>query len=164
MKQRVFVISFVVFVLLLAVSAHAYGPGYGPRGRGPCWESWDSGKKVDLTSDQKAKLQDLRQKFMSETAKLRGELLTKRLELQSLWTNPKADPKAIVEKERELRDLQNQMREKGLQHQLEVRQILTPEQIAGFGPGCGFGPGFGLGPKKGFGMGWGRGPGKGPCF
>jgi Spy/CpxP family protein refolding chaperone len=102
----------------------------------------------------------LRQKFVDETAKLRGTLLTKKLELQSLWTNPKAEAKAIVDKEKELRDLQNQMRDKGLQFKLEARQFLTPEQIAEFEPGCGMGPGFGGGRMKSRGM----GPGQGPCF
>ncbi|MCX8116794.1 MAG: Spy/CpxP family protein refolding chaperone [Desulfobacterota bacterium] len=166
MKKRWVFVSLMVLVILAAGSAYAYGPGCGPCWKGPWGEAWAAGKGVDLTPDQKAKLQELRQKFTSETAKLRGELLTKRLELQSLWTNPKADPKAIAEKERELRELQNQMREKGLQHRLEVRQILTPEQIAGFGFGRDFcpGPGFGPGPKRGSGFGWGRGPGQGPCF
>lgn len=162
MKKGLLVISLVAVFVVGAATAYAYGPGYGPRGQGPSVEARGPGKGVDLTPDQRSKLQDLRQKFLSETAKLRGELLTKRLELQALWTNPKADPKAIAEKERELRELQNQMKEKGLQHRLEVRQILTPEQLAGFGPGRGLG--FGKGPKKGCGFGWGMGPGHGPCF
>ncbi|MDO9124229.1 MAG: hypothetical protein Q7V12_07370, partial [Deltaproteobacteria bacterium] len=95
----------------------------------------------------------MRQKVVDETAKLRGALLTKKLELQSLWTNPKAEAKAIVEKEKELRDLQNQMRDKSLQFKLEARQFLTPEQIAEFGPGCGMGLGSGGGQMRGRGMG-----------
>jgi Spy/CpxP family protein refolding chaperone len=75
-------------------------------------EQWGSGKGSSLTPEQKTKFQELRRKFIEETAKLRGARLTKRMELQSLWTNPKADSKALLDKEKELRDLQNQMKEK----------------------------------------------------
>lgn len=168
MKKSLIALSLVVIMVLGAISAYAYGPGYGPRGKGgqggPCWESSDSDKATALTPEQRTKFQELRQKFVDETAKIRGALLTKKLELQSLWTNPKAEAKAIVDKERELRDLQNQMKDKGLQFKLEARQFFTPEQIAGFGPGCGMGSGFGPGAGRGQMRGRGMGPGQGPCF
>ncbi len=101
----------------------------------------------------------MRQKFNEETAQLRGSILTKRLELQSLWTNPKADSNAIMGKEKELRDLQNQMKDKVVQYKLEARKFLTPEQIAEFGAGHGMGPGFGRGHMMGHGRGMGPGYG-----
>ena len=89
-------------------------------------------------------------------------MVTKRLELRSLWTDPKADSKAILDKERELRDLQNQMRDKAVQMRLEARKFLTPEQIANWRPGWGMGPGFGRGHRMAAGMGrGGMGPGYG---
>lgn len=175
MKKVVIALSLVVTIVLGAAYVYAFGSGRGPQQRGGhCWEAEEHGKASTLTPEQKTKFQELRQKFVEETAKLRGSLLTKRLELQSLWTDPKSDSKTIVEKEKELRDLQNQMKDKGVQFKLEARQFLTPEQIAGFGPGRGMGPGFGRGPMGGCGMGpdcgqgpmrgRGRGPGQGPCF
>lgn len=171
----VIALGLVVMIVLGAAYVYAFGPGHGPRGKGgPGWEAGEPGKASTLTPEQRTKFQELRKKFIDETAKLRGSLLTKRLELQSLWTNPKADSKAIVDKEKELRDLQNQMKDKAVQFKLEARQSLTPEQIAGFGPGRGMGPGSGRGPMKGRGMGpdfgqgpmrgRGMGPGQGPCF
>ena len=132
----------------------------GPGHRG-MHESWGPGKDYPLTPEQKTKLQELRRKFREENAKLIGALVTKRLELQSLWTDPKADNKAILDKEKELRELQNQLRDKGIQMKLEARKFLTPEQIANFGPGCGMGPGYGRGRMMGGGYGMGRG-GMGP--
>jgi Spy/CpxP family protein refolding chaperone len=87
--------------------------------------------------------------------------VTKRLELQSLWTNPKAESKAILDKEKEVRNLQNQMKDKSLQMKLEARNFLTPEQIAEFGSRGGMGPGFGRGHMMGHGRG--MGPGHGMC-
>ncbi|MDI7259709.1 MAG: Spy/CpxP family protein refolding chaperone [Thermodesulfobacteriota bacterium] len=161
MRKIVIALSLVVTMVLGAAYVYAQGGGRGPHQRGcPCWESGEPGKAAALTPEQRTKFQELRRKFNEETAKLRGDLLTKRLELQSLWTNPKADAKAIVDKEKELRDLQNQMRDKAVQFKLDARQFLTPEQIAGFGPGGRMGPGSGRGQMRGRGM----GPGQGPCF
>ena len=132
------------------------GPGWkGERGR----ESENPGRFSNLTPEQKAKFQELRRKFNEETAQLRGSLVTKRVELQSLWTNPNADPKAIVDKEKELRDLQNQMKDKALQMKLEARKFLTPEQIQESGQGMG--RGFGRGHMMGHGRG--MGPEHGMC-
>lgn len=161
MKRALIVLAVVSIMVLGALYAFAYGPGDGPRAKGgPCWQSSETARVPNLTPEQKTKFQQLRQKFVAETAKLRGDLLTKRLELQSLWSNPKADAKAIVDKEKELRDLQNQMRDKGLQFRLEARQLLTPEQISEIRPGLGMRHGFGPDPMRGHKM----GPGHGPCF
>jgi Spy/CpxP family protein refolding chaperone len=159
MKKRVVIIGLVAVMVLGVAYAFAQGPGSGPGpGHRPGWgqEKWSS-----LTPEQQTKFQELRQKLNDETAQLRGTMLTKRLELQSLWTNPKADPKAIVEKEKEFRGLQDQMRDKALQLKLEVRKILTPEQLSQFGSGWGMGHGLGGGRMMGGGHGMGRG-GMGP--
>lgn len=162
MKKILLALS-LVSVLILGVNyVYAQGPGFGPghRGMGP-QEGWGSGKWSSLTPEQKAKFQELRQKFNEETAQLRGAFVTKRLELRSLWTNPNADSKAIMDKEKEVRDLQNQMRDKAVQFKLEARKSLTPEQIAEFGQGWGMRHGFGRGSMRG--PGYGMGPDYGPC-
>lgn len=164
MKKTIVALGLVVVMLLGVTYAYAQGPGFGPgfgpghRGTTP-QESWYQGRWSSLTPEQKAKFQELRRKFSDENAKLIGAMVTKRLELRSLWTDPKADSKAILDKERELRDLQNQLRDKAVQMRLEARKFLTPEQITNFGPGGGMGPGFGRGHKMGYGPGAGRGYG-----
>jgi Spy/CpxP family protein refolding chaperone len=158
MKKTIFALGLVAVMLLGVTYVYAQGPGMGPGHRG-MHESWGPGKDFPLTPEQKSKFQELRRKFRDENAKLIGAMVTKRLELQSLWTDPKADPKTILDKERELRDLQNQLRDKAIQMRLEARKFLTPEQISNFGPGCGMGPGFGRGHMMGQGMGMGRGHG-----
>jgi Spy/CpxP family protein refolding chaperone len=158
MKKMIVTLGLVAVVVLGVTYAYAQGPGFGPGHRG-MHESWGPVKDYPLTPEQKTKFQELRRKFSGENAKLTGAIVTKRLELRSLWTDPKADSKAILDKEKELRDLQNQLRDKAVQMRLEARKFLTPEQIAGFGPGGGMGPGFGRGHKMGYGPGMGRGYG-----
>jgi Spy/CpxP family protein refolding chaperone len=114
-------------------------------------KSWGQGKKPNLTPEQKARFQELRRKFIGENAQLIGGLVAKRLELRSLWTDPKADSQAILAKERELRDLQNRMRDKIVRYKLEARNSLTPEQIEKLGSMGGMG-------RRGMmGHGWGMG-------
>ncbi len=166
MKKTLLALSLVTVLILGVTYVYAQGPGHGLGWRGEhCWESGDPEKFSSLTPEQKAKFQELRQKFNDETAQLRGALVTKRLETQSLWTNPKAEPKAIIDKEKELRDLQNQMKDKAIQFKLEARKLLTPEQISEFRPGMGrgFGRGHMMGGGPGSGHGHGMGPGYGPC-
>ena len=158
MKKMIITLSLAVVMLLGVTYVYAQGPGMGPGHRG-MHESWGPEKDSSLTPEQKTKFQELRRKFSGENAKLIGAMVTKRLELQSLWTDPKADSKPILDKERELRDLQNQLRDKAVQMRLEARKFLTPEQITNFGPGGGMGPGFGRGHKMGYGPGTGRGYG-----
>ena len=158
MKKILLALSLMTVLILGVTYVYAQNPGHGP-GHGPGWR-WERGGESgnperfpSLTPEQKAKFQELRRKFTEETAQLRGALLTKRIELQSLWTNPSADPKAIMDKEKELRDLQNQMRDKAIQAKLEARKFLTPEQIqeSGQGMGSGFGRGHMMGPGRGMG-------------
>lgn len=152
MKKWLVVSGLVVVMLFGATLAlarpegPAYGPGYG---RMYSQERWGEGKASILTSEQKAKFQELRRRFRAENAQLIGALVTKKLELQSLWTDPKADSNAIMEKEKELTGLQNQMKEKMVQFRLEARKSLTPEQITELGARWGMEHGLGRGHKMG---------------
>jgi Spy/CpxP family protein refolding chaperone len=161
MKKKVVVLGLVAVMVLGVAYAFAQGPGTGP---GPGRKAgWGQDRWSSLTPEQQTKVQELRQKFNDETAQLRGTMLTKRLELQSLWRNPNADSKAIQDKEKEFRSLRDQMRDKAVQFKLEARKILTPEQLSEFGPGLGMGRGFGERHMRGYGRGWHRG-GMGPGY
>jgi len=137
----------LVMVMFLGVSyVYAQEQGNPPRhGWMHGKKSWGQGKRLNLTPEQKARFQELRRKFIGENAQLIGGLVAKRLELRSLWTDPKADSRAILAKERELRDLKNRMKDKIVQYRLEARNSLTPEQIEKLGMMGGMGFGFGRG-------------------
>jgi Spy/CpxP family protein refolding chaperone len=154
MKKTIVVFGLLAAMLFGITFAYAQGPGFGFGHKGmPSHESRWHQEWSFLTPEQKVKFQELRRRFDEETAQLKGATLTKRLELRSLWTNPKADSKAILDKEKELRDLQDQMKDKVIQSKLEARKLLTPEQISQFGQGGGMGHGFGRGYKMGCGYG-----------
>ena len=156
MKKTMIALALVVVMFLGVSYVCAQDPGAGP---GHGWMHgqerrghWD---KLNLTPEQKAKFQELRRKFIAENAQLIGALVAKRLEFNSLWTDPKADPQAILAKARELRDLKNRMKDKIIQYRLEARSSLTPEQIGKLGAMGGMRHGFGRGFKMGHGQGMG---------
>ena len=148
MKRTIIALFLAAVVLLGLTYVYADNPGFGSAHRGMYKHEYWSPKASNLTPEQRTKLKELRRKFKEENAQLIGGLVTKRLELQSLWTDPKADPQAILAKEKELRELQNRMRDKVSQYLLEARKILTPEQITEFGQ-C-YAMGFGRRHMMGF--------------
>ena len=133
MKKTVVSVALVTMMLFGAAYVYAEGPGFGQGHSGMHHRGYSS--EHSLTPEQQAKFQELRRKFTEDNAKLIGEIVTKRIELRSLWTDPKADSKAILDKEKELRGLQDQMKDKRVQMKLEARKFLTPEQIANWKPG-----------------------------
>jgi Spy/CpxP family protein refolding chaperone len=159
MKKTMVALGLVAVLLIGVAYAYAQGPGFGPKYKGlPPEETCSS-----LTPEQRTKFQELSSKLNAETAQLRGAMVTKRLELRSLWADPKADPKAILDKEKELQSIRDQLRDKGVQFKLEARKNLTPEQIAQFGSGFGMGRGRMMA-GRGFMMGAGQGKCPGKCY
>lgn len=142
MKKTIITLGLAALMLIGVTYGYAQGPWVGS-GHGAMHSREFSGpaKAFKLTPEQEIQFRELRRKFRQENAQVIGALVTKRLELRSLWTDPKADPKIIADKERESRDLQNQMRDKAVQYRLEARKFLTPEQIADWKPGWGMGRG-----------------------
>jgi len=152
MKKTMIALGLLVVMLLGVSYVYAQEQGDPPRhGRMQGEKSWGRGEGLNLTPEQKAKFKEMRRKFIGENAQLIGGLTTKRLELRSLWSDPKASSQAILAKERELRELQNRMRDKIIQYRLEFRSSLTPEQIEKLGMMKGRGRGRMMG--RGCGMG-----------
>jgi Spy/CpxP family protein refolding chaperone len=134
------------------------GPGSGPRFGGP-------GSEIppipNLTAEQSAKIQSLREAFLKDTEPLQKALAQDQIEMRNLWVAQNPDKSAITAKQKEISTLQSQLQEKATNMGLEIRKVFTPEQLAqmpAFNQGAGFGPGFarrGFGPRM---MGMMRGP------
>jgi len=109
--------------------------------------------QLNLTPEQSSKLQELREAYLRDTLPWRNELLIKRFDLRDLLRNPRSDTRTILEKQKEISDLESKIQERGILLQIELRKILTPEQIKLLPPHAG-GP---LGPPMMPGRGWGMG-------
>jgi Spy/CpxP family protein refolding chaperone len=155
--------------LTLAQAPSRMGRGDGDRDGpgGPCYNV------PNLTQEQVAEMTKLRTQFYNDTAALRGQMVTRRIELRALLTNPEATPDQIAAKQRELLQLRTQLGEKRIANQAKMRGLFTKEQLSQmgkWGPGTGFGRGW-MHPRghgqgmMGYGPGGSRGPdddGRGP--
>ena len=158
MKKTTIVALCVILALaLVATVALAWGPGFGPGfGRGFGGSAYGSPPIPNLTADQSAQIQALRDSFLKENEPLQKDLYAKGQELRKLWSTQNADPAAVKAKQNEISDLRSQLQDKATNLGLEIRKVLTPEQLAqlpaigadaGFGHhGMGFGPPM-MGPR-----------------
>ncbi|MEI9476095.1 MAG: Spy/CpxP family protein refolding chaperone [Deltaproteobacteria bacterium] len=148
MKKTIIIgLSLVLGLALVATVALARGPGFGGGFGGP---AYGSPPIPNLTADQSAQIQALRDAFLKENEPLQKELYAKGQALRKLWSTPNADQAAIKAKQNEISDLRSQLQDKATNLGLEIRKVLTPEQLAqipAFSQGAGFGPhGMGFGP------------------
>ena len=147
-KTTIAGLGLILVVALVATVALAWGPGFGPGfGRGFRGPAYGVPPIPNLTAEQSAQIQALRDGFLKEVEPFQKELDVKGQELRNLWQSPNPDQVAISAKQREMTDLRTQLQEKATNLGLEIRKVLTPEQLAqmpaagrGFGPGMGFGP------------------------
>jgi Spy/CpxP family protein refolding chaperone len=84
--------------------------------------------QLELTGDQKAKLQALNQALVAEINPLRDLLFNKKMELQALWSQTNADQARIAEKQEEIQATRTRMQELITKYQMDCRECLTPEQ------------------------------------
>ena len=113
----------------------------------------DWASQLNLSPEQAARLQELREAYLRDTLTWRNELLVKRFDLRDLLRNPQSDSQAILDKQREISALESKIQERAIRLQIELRKVLTPEQIKLLPPHAGgmFGPP--MMPGRGRGMG-----------
>jgi Spy/CpxP family protein refolding chaperone len=111
---------------------------------------------LNLTPEQTTKVQALREAHLKDITPIQNQLFAKKNELRLLWTQANPDAAQIQAKQKELGELQIQMRANATSFMLDVRKVLTPEQQAKLST---MGPGMGPGMGRHHGRGHGRGMG-----
>jgi len=165
MKKITLTLTAVMVGLLLASQAFAWGPGRGP-GKGGCYYSGAGLENLNLTAEQKTKIDDLQVAHEKATRPLRDKIYDKSVELRKLWLATEPDKGKILAAQKELNALRDETQTKATELRLDIRKVLTPEQNAkladtGWGKGPGFGPRGGMRGHHGSGPGYGPGPGLG---
>lgn len=83
---------------------------------------------LNLTDEQKTKIQKMRQQASPRARELRSKLLTGGQELKDMMFDPSVSDDSIRAKSRELRKLHDQAEDMKLDNFLSIRSVLTPEQ------------------------------------
>lgn len=147
MKKLVMTFVTVITVTVFAASAFAFGPGWGRgHGGGQCYGGDVTALSgLNLTAEQTAKVNALREAHLKDVKPLRDTMFSKRGELRLLWLKQNPDQEKILAMQKEIRTIRDQMQDKRTVHRLNVLKVLTPEQqeqLKAFGPGQGFGRGM----------------------
>jgi len=83
---------------------------------------------IDLNAEQKHRVEEIRKDFLPKVDYIRKELREKRLELNDLIFALKPDMKAIDDKTSEIADLQIKLEKEVINHILQEKETLTPDQ------------------------------------
>lgn len=81
-----------------------------------------------LTVEQKEKVEEIRRVFLPKVGRIREELRSKRHVLADLLFSDVIDKPAITQKMEEITALQIRLEEEVIDHILEEKMLLTPEQ------------------------------------
>lgn len=135
--------AFIFSSFLQAYEAQAkWGRGFKDRGRsawGTPGGSPNCFAGVDLTPEQRVKLNNMRAGIFKDSVSIRSDIYAKRLELNSLLLDQEPDVEKAKKVQGELSSLKGKLAQKRLLSRVEARKVLTPDQIAQLPPGCGMG-------------------------
>jgi Spy/CpxP family protein refolding chaperone len=112
-------------------------------GRGPSWGPGAEGRKcspveaLDLSEGQRQAVHRLDLEFRDRILRRWEELTVKRHELQTALSDPDAEESLIRARSAEMIAIQNDIHQRMLDHQLEIRKILRPDQIRRWCAGAG---------------------------
>jgi zinc resistance-associated protein len=144
---------FLGAVLLIATAAIAFahgGGGYGGYGIGPGMMGYggydghmmgpgpwtDRGYNVNLSDEQRDKLEAAREAFYNDTRQLRDQIQEKRYSLNNELNKENPDTAKVTQLQKELSKLDSEFDQKSIAYQLEVRKLLPDNDLrSGFGPG-----------------------------
>ena len=83
---------------------------------------------IALTEEQKRQVEDIRRDFLPKVEGIRQSLRQKRLQLNDLLFSDSSDLKTISAKSNEISALQAQLEREVIDHILQEKELLSPEQ------------------------------------
>ena len=140
--------------------AHMMAEG-GCQQEGP--QAWYG--RLNLTPEQKVKIEALRVAFLRDIKPLQDQMFSKRGDLKLLWLQSTPDKEKIVAVRKDIRAILDKIQDKAVAQRVDAYNILTPEQqqrvkafFSGHGP-AGHGMQEGMGHQGMMGPGAGMMPG-----
>jgi P pilus assembly/Cpx signaling pathway, periplasmic inhibitor/zinc-resistance associated protein len=148
MKKLTLILMAVVLGVLLTMPAFAFGRGEGGGsavGKGDCSCSKPVLWQLNLSAEQKTKIEALISENQKAIRPLREKMFDKSVALRRLWSQANPDKDKITAAQKEVRKLRDEKQDRVTAMRLEIRKILTPEQNeklanSHWGRGPGFGP------------------------
>ncbi|MCP2604746.1 Spy/CpxP family protein refolding chaperone [Candidatus Aminicenantes bacterium AH-873-B07] len=133
MKRRILIlVSALIFLSLILLPIN----NYAQKCRRPLPGGWNlilgMERFLDLTEEQKSKLEELRKKWIEERWDFQDRMKRLRFKLRELLRDPEADEKEIENIIDEISKLRSERFKGMLRHRKEIRNLLTPDQLSKF--------------------------------
>ena len=151
-------VTIVAIIAVLGFSIPAFagwgrGPGYGCGGRGGVPADCPRGYGAGYYDDERyQKYSKEREAFFNETESVRRGIHEKESALRNELAKDNPDPQIAAGLQKEISDLESQLNQKRLDHQLRMKKA-DPDYVPG-GRGYGRGMGYGYGRQGGGGYCW----------
>ena len=122
-----------LFFLLVCLVSEVHAQGVGRNGRSD--SSLLSGREVSIIKELKLSESQVKETkrigaaYSNRTLKLRSEIIGKSIEFRNLLHDPSASEEAIRAKGKEIEAIDSQLIREKIEFQIEMRKILTPEQL-----------------------------------
>jgi len=151
------ILSFVlVMTMVLGISVYAFahgGNGFNSQGTRNGYRNNNHRNDLNLSNAQEDQLEGLQDKYYDQMDDLMDDMRDKNDDLRDLYFDKDADRNEIIAAQKEVNLLRNKMFDVMAEMQLEMRDILTAEQLE-YMEDYGM---MGFGMMHGFGMMGGRG-------
>jgi Spy/CpxP family protein refolding chaperone len=131
MKKVMMIVAVIALAEIVTSPAMAYrgiGAGYGS-GPGNVADI-GAARGLDLTAEQTEKINAMRAAHLKDIQPLHDQMYSKSRELRSMWLAATPDREKITALQKEAQGLRDQLTDKRTTYRLEVRKMLTPEQLA----------------------------------
>ena len=128
--KRYLTLGIILFLVFCSGDIFAQGPRNGPGwGQGSERRGCSPIEELGLSDAQREEVKKIESRYKNLILTNWEGLMTKRIELQALLREPNSREEAIRSKSRELRELQAEIHGKMIDYQIEVRNVLTPDQV-----------------------------------
>ena len=172
MKKLMLAIGSILFAMAISTNLMAWEDGRGRAHMMPETARQPEGiyalyGKLNLTADQKARIETLRNAYLRDIKPFQDQMFSKRGDLKLLWLQTSPDKEKILAVQKDIRAIRDKIQDKAVAHRVDAFNILTPEQrekVKAFlgGHGAGHGRGGGMGERGMMGR-PGAGMMAGPC-
>lgn len=88
--------------------------------------------ELGLTADQSAKLDAIHKDFMDSTQSARDDLRAKKKQMMDMWMSDTPNASAIKDLASQMETLKSQVRDSAIDHIMQARAVLTPDQRTKF--------------------------------
>ncbi len=157
MKKLTLTVVILIALILAAIKASEAQRTFSPStqrdsdipGQEACWNS----SLLRLTEDQVKALESIQQSYASDVMLLRREFMLLRLEFRHLIKDQDVPSKILLERQREISELQGKLNSLFLSYQIKARSIFTKEQLEQLPEDCTLGMETGFGTDVGIGRG-----------